>query len=98
VCSEACDIARAANRRELTGNDIVAAAKKLGFDEYVAPLTRYLETFKKLASTRPPVDAASAASTQVDNSADAAADDVVVPSTELAQLGDMPLSMFDDDE
>jgi histone H3/H4 len=51
VTSEACDLAREEQRTTLTGDDIVRAARKLGFHEYERPLTQFLAAYA--AAARP---------------------------------------------
>jgi hypothetical protein len=100
-------MAREEQRTLLTGDDIVRAAAKLGFDEYIAPLTRYLELYRAAnrSSTAPDSTVASVA-TVVDFGGDDAPNNddanknvpLIVPSTEAAEFIDLPPPKFDDDD
>ncbi|KAI4306223.1 hypothetical protein L6164_029516 [Bauhinia variegata] len=48
ITSEANDVCRKDKRKTLTADDTLAAMVNLGFDDYVGPLTRYLERYRSL--------------------------------------------------
>lgn len=102
--SEACDTAREENRTSLTGDDIIRAAAKLGFDDYIAPLTRYLELYRAAnGSLPPPRAAADVSGSTVDDLRDdplapVTNEPLIVPSTDVAEFIDLPPPTFDDDD
>eukprot|EP00762_Andalucia_godoyi_P002078 ANDGO_02546.mRNA.1 Nuclear transcription factor Y subunit B-4 len=62
LTSEAADIMVSKRRRILTGDDLVMAARNLGFDNYAGPLQEFLSTYKcEMQAGRPSNAAASAA-------------------------------------
>lgn len=97
VTSEACDLARQEHRTTLTGDDIVRAAARLGFDDYVAPLTQFMNAYR--ARLAPPAVYESAADAP-DDVLDVAAVDgpLLVPSTDAAEFVDVPPPDLGDDE
>lgn len=104
IISEACDTAREENRTALTGDDIIRAAAKLGFDDYIAPLTRYLELYRAANGSLPPPRAAEAVSVSTvddlrdDPLAPVSNEPLIVPSTDVAEFIDLPPPTFDDDD
>jgi histone H3/H4 len=99
VTSEACDLARDEERATLTGDDIVRAARKLGFRDYDAPLTQFLAAYRA-AMQRPSPSAAAHGGSVFDNDDDDDDDDderdddkptLIVPSTAAADFDDIPL-------
>ncbi len=102
VTSEACDIARREQRTTLTGDDVVRAAARLGFDDYVAPLSRFLLAYRARHAPSHSAVSESAADVPTDDDAAAAADDgddaLVVPSTAAAAFVELPPPDLGDDE
>jgi histone H3/H4 len=102
VTSEACDLARDEERATLTGDDIVRAARKLGFRDYEAPLTQFLAAYRA-AQQRPSPSAAAHGDSVFDNNDNDDDDDddddderdvdktLIVPSTAAADFDDIPL-------
>ena len=52
IASEAADMVAAENRRVVTGDDLLAAMRKLGFDEYAEPLAAYLTQYRAVFNNK----------------------------------------------
>lgn len=48
ITSEAIDRSHSENRKTVNGDDILHAMQTLGFDNYVAPLTMYLQKYREV--------------------------------------------------
>ncbi|VWU53066.1 CCAAT-box DNA binding protein subunit B, putative [Hepatocystis sp. ex Piliocolobus tephrosceles] len=48
LTSEACDICAKNERKIISGEDVLFALEKLGFSDYIAPLTEYLRKWKQV--------------------------------------------------